>query len=649
MSEDTLQPEISTRLQGKTLFLARAGWAFVAALSLSLGTPAVIIYSWMFFQRPNFSWFLFSIPELTPFRWMLQFLLYAILAVFIFWRRSDDKMALLASATLLAVGGATNTWELWLKSEQPVLLRLFLAMIIIMAVVFSLVFFSIFPDGRFFPKWTRVIIGPLIGELLLLQILKFSEQLQRVVDFTFAGLFVVGFSASISGQIYRYRHISSPSQRQQTKWFVWGLIIMILMIVLVSIGVLLIEIVNFYFPNVTTLNIFAEVVGYSNGFIFFLLPFVLPVCLLISIFKYRLWGIDFLINRSLVYGMLSLLLVFVFGITLYLTSFITQGQSSFLTFGMAAVVAGAMFQPTRLTFQRFIDRRFYNVQIDYQKLPTPKNMSQILKQTRFGDYQTLELIGRGGMAEVYKSIHPVLNTPVAIKILPVSLATDPEFRNRFIREAEIVTKLEHPNIIRIFDYGEQDDTHYMVMEYLAGRDLSAFLRTNGRLSLALALPFIQNITDALDYAHAIGLVHRDIKPSNILLDDTGHFAKLTDFGIAKLLGHTAMTSSGKMLGTFDYIAPEQIQASADVDGRADVYALGVMVYQMLTGELPFKYNNLGALLIAHLNEPPPDPRKIVTNLPSNVAQAIQRAMAKDPADRFTTAGEFAVALNKNEN
>jgi len=221
------------------------------------------------------------------------------------------------------------------------------------------------------------------------------------------------------------------------------------------------------------------------------------------------------------------------------------------------------------------------------------------------------------------------------------------FRQRFRREAQVVSKLEHPNIIRVFDAGEQDGKYYMVMEYLTGQDLDKFMQANGCLPLSQALPLVQQIAAALDYAHAQGFIHRDIKPSNVLLDTSNNHLRaiLTDFGIAKIVNsQTVMTRTGIVIGTLEYISPEQIQESALVDGRADIYALGVMVYQMLTGELPFKHHSPGALLIAHLNQPPPDLCASAAGIPERVGQAVRRALAKKPEERYPTASEFFAAL-----
>ena len=227
-----------------------------------------------------------------------------------------------------------------------------------------------------------------------------------------------------------------------------------------------------------------------------------------------------------------------------------------------------------------------------------------------------------------------------------NLAEDEQFRKRFQREAQALAGLEHPNIVRLYDYGIENNLYFMVMEYLNGLSLSNALRQGGRMDMDVARPILMNIAEALDYAHAAGLVHRDIKPSNVMLDSSRGTlrAVLTDFGIVKM--PTAMTNitESAVIGTFDYIAPEQIQATGQLDGRADIYALGVMAYQMLTGALPFKRNSPGALLLAHMTAPAPDIREAAPAFSQDTARAIQKAMAKEPASRFATAGEFVAAL-----
>jgi len=281
---------------------------------------------------------------------------------------------------------------------------------------------------------------------------------------------------------------------------------------------------------------------------------------------------------------------------------------------------------------------------------TPLGISRTggsLAGTRLGAYEVLELLGRGGMAEVYKGRHPRLDRTVAIKILPSSLATQADFRQRFEREAQSVAALRHPNIVQMFDFGDVEGVYYMVMEYIEGTDLASHMRESGPLGLARARSILQDLASALDYAHAQGLVHRDVKPSNVMLqsplvEGAQQHAILTDFGIAKILtSDTGSTKTGTMMGTLDYMAPEQIRVSKDVDGRADVYALGVMLYKMLTGELPFKGDSPSAVMLAHLQEPPPDPRALAPDLPDSVATAILRAMAKNPDERYPAAGALA--------
>lgn len=303
--------------------------------------------------------------------------------------------------------------------------------------------------------------------------------------------------------------------------------------------------------------------------------------------------------------------------------------------------------------------------INSQSLPTAAQakVARTLTGTQLGPYQVLEQLGRGGMSEVYKGRHPRLDRTVAIKVLPAKLSGEADspgsiFAERFEREARAVASLRHPNIVQVFDFGDVGGTFYMVMEYIPGHDLSRILKEVGALSQQQVRAILAELGGALDYAHAQGLVHRDVKPSNVLLEDlslkagestsgipASFRAVLTDFGIAKIFGaDTAATKTGMLMGTLDYMAPEQIRSSGQVDQRADIYALGVMAFQMLTGQLPFKAENPGAVMMAHLQTPAPDPREINPNLSDCVALAVLRALEKEPSNRFEHASDLAKAI-----
>ena len=293
--------------------------------------------------------------------------------------------------------------------------------------------------------------------------------------------------------------------------------------------------------------------------------------------------------------------------------------------------------------------------------PPPSSLSGaegLPSGARLGTYEVLEPLAQGGMAEVYKGRHPRLDRTVAIKVLSTSLATDADFRQRFEREAQAVAALRHPNIVQVFDFGDVEGTYYMVMEFIDGVDLAHYMRETGQMPLEQVRPLLRDLASALDYAHAEGVIHRDVKPSNVMLrtekkpgfsvsaaTKPGFSAILTDFGIAKIrASDTGATKTGMLMGTLDYMAPEQVEGTRKVDGRADVYALGVMLYQMLTGELPFQGDWAGAVMLAHLQQPAPDPRALVSELPDDVATAILRAMAKNPGERYPTAGALAEAF-----
>jgi eukaryotic-like serine/threonine-protein kinase len=278
-----------------------------------------------------------------------------------------------------------------------------------------------------------------------------------------------------------------------------------------------------------------------------------------------------------------------------------------------------------------------------------------LSGTGIGPYEIQELLARGGMAEVYQGVHTQLERTVAIKVLHPQLAGQGDFRRRFEREARAIAALKHPNIVQVFDFGEVNDTCYLVMEYVDGNDLTNYLRAHpGPMPLKETRIILQDVANALEYAHQQGVVHRDVKPSNILLEvitDAGaspfpYRAILTDFGIAKLVSEKVSITGTEMMGTLDYIAPEQIQSAKTVDHTADIYALGVLAYRMLTGVLPFTGDHPGQVLLGHLHHPVPDPRAVVPELPARITGVLQRAMAKEPGRRFPSASKMVAALSQ---
>src|SRR5450631_2296768 len=262
-----------------------------------------------------------------------------------------------------------------------------------------------------------------------------------------------------------------------------------------------------------------------------------------------------------------------------------------------------------------------------------------------GGYRIDELIGRGGMGLVYRSTNVALNRIYALKVLTPALAEDEQFRQRFRREMRIAASLHHPNIVAIHNAGEHDGLLFFVMDYVTGTDLRASLIKQGALDPARAVDLLEQFASALDAAHRGGLVHRDVKPANIMITvkDGQEHAYLTDFGLAKKFdGASALTQKGLMVGTVDYMAPEQITGSR-TDARTDIYALGCVFYQMLTGKVPYERENSVATLFAHVHDPPPALEGGTTDSYPDFGAVLDEAMAKEPADRYLSAWDFARA------
>jgi serine/threonine-protein kinase len=261
---------------------------------------------------------------------------------------------------------------------------------------------------------------------------------------------------------------------------------------------------------------------------------------------------------------------------------------------------------------------------------------------QIGRYEIKSELGRGGMATVYRAHDPRFKREVAVKILPREFLHDPNFRARFEREAQTIAALEHPAIVPVYDYGEEDGQPYLVMRLMTGGSLSERL-ANGPLSLLETSTILSRLAPALDRAHGLGIVHRDLKPGNILFDGDDN-PYISDFGLAKLTQSSTQLSQTGVMGTPAYMSPEQARGDKDIDGRADLYALGAILYQMLTGRLPFEADTPIGLVLKHVTEPPPRLRDSRPDLPPACDAIVAQAMAKEPDKRFSTASRLTDAL-----
>ena len=263
-----------------------------------------------------------------------------------------------------------------------------------------------------------------------------------------------------------------------------------------------------------------------------------------------------------------------------------------------------------------------------------------------GRYEVIQELGQGGMAMVYLARDPYIKRQVAVKVLPRQFTFDPQFRARFQREAEVIAALEHPAIVPVYDFGEVEDQPFIVMRYMPGGTLADLL-AGGPLPIPEISALFERIGSALDHAHRLGVIHRDIKPGNILFDSQ-RISYLSDFGIAKLAEASASLTGTGIIGTPAYMSPEQAQGEKNLDGRCDIYSLGVVLFQALTGELPYKADTPMGVAMAHIIEPVPSLLERSPDLPATFESIIHKTLDKSPDNRYQTASQLAQAIHEGE-
>lgn len=569
---------------------------------------------------------------------LIPLIVYVALGLLILWQQSANLLGLSVSLALVVipfsiVAGTADWAEIRSYLFLPGLVAALLGNII------ELSFLYLIPNGRFSPKWAYIplTIGVLAISILTLHIndvISLSEVVISILSLITISIVVM----SIGMQFYRYARVSNPIERQQTKWIVFGTAVFFVSIVVWSIifsGAVAIP--------AGAIRLLVNVLG---SYALTCLLIVLPVALTIAMLRYNLWNIDIAINRSLVGVIVTVVLAFVFFVSVVVVQTVVNANNPLIGFAVSAIGPLVLFNPTRKRVRHFIDRRVYGFAFDLNELNAVQRQQHItnpgaLSGITLGDYSVLDVIGKGGMGEVYKG-HGGGQT-VAIKTMLPEIAADSTMRVRFMREAEIGQTLDHPGIAKVYTSGDHNGTPYLVMEYIDGDDISLQLKRGKKYDTETATTIMAQVCEALDMAHALGYVHRDIKPSNIMLRENGA-AVLMDFGVTKV-GDTSVGLTGTgMVGTITYMAPEQIKAAKDVDHHADIYALGVMLYEMLTGQQPFT-GGPAQVLFAHIQQPAPDPRKVDDTMPDAIADAILKALEKEPEDRFQSAGAFAAALN----
>ena len=658
----------SLRLDGVRLTAARAGFILLSLAAILLFCLGLSPYYNQLIRNINVEILLalqslgMTVTFYATYQTALAILLLigCITAGLIIFRfKSDDWVALLAAFTLIGMGA--NAFSPLYLSYRTIDTKIPAQFMMSMILVSQMLLCYTIPDGKFPQRWMKYAV---MFWFLWLMISVFWKSFPLNL-FNWAGngftIYLLAELAILLSGIYallfRYTHSDNPIKREQLKWVVFSIAVA----VVVGLGCsLFLEFFKRTSPSASLMlvvNMFTQTISV-------LAQLSVPAAMVFSILRYRLYDIELVINRSLIYGLLGIFLAAVFGAVLLGLDVLFQKITSkenppAMGIVAATLVVSSLFNPTLRVLQNFVNRKLFGIEVDVNDVD--RRNARLEKAsylpshlvTNIGGYKDLELIARGGMGEIYKARHPTLNRTVAIKILSVYFKDDSAFNKRFAREADLMARLRHPNIITIYDYGEQNGLPYIVMEYLTGKTLSEVMKEREYVPLAESLPLLEDLASALDYAHDQGVIHRDIKPSNIILEPTTTSTRgqtlraiLMDFGIARFVTeNTVLTTTGDVLGTADYISPEVAHGTGELDRRADLYSFAVVTYQLLTGHKPFERNNTWAMIRSHLDEPPPDPR-IHVDMPEVAAQALLKALAKKPEERFATVGEYVAELRR---
>jgi len=259
-----------------------------------------------------------------------------------------------------------------------------------------------------------------------------------------------------------------------------------------------------------------------------------------------------------------------------------------------------------------------------------------------GRYQIIEELGKGGMGKIYKVMDTKIKEKVALKLLKPEIASDKNTIERFSNELKFARKIRHENVCQMYDLNEEKGTHYITMEYIHGEDLKRLIRKMGQMSAGQAIPIAKQVCEGLVAAHKLGVVHRDLKPQNIMVDEEGN-ARIMDFGIARSLKGKGITGAGVMIGTPEYMSPEQVEGK-EVDQRSDIYSLGVILYEMVTGRVPFEGDTPFTIGVKHKSEIPKDPKELNAQVPTDLSGVILKCMEKDKEQRYQSAGEVRSEL-----